>query len=658
MSGLGDESLLSLKGVGPVLARRLKESGVEDLASLLMNFPTRYRELHYVDRLDEPLIGLDVDLLCEVEQARAQWLRGGRNFVRVRLHPVADPPQSIEVLLFGRAFLARNLESGRRLRLSGRLLEKGKKGWVLESPALEFQDREEEPGFRLSPVHPSLGGLSPLRIRRLIGQILDREGEHPSVAETRSADFLTEQGMLALPRAVRELHRPTGTVADLEPARRRLALEEARVLLAEVHRRRRLRAQRPAVPIPVSPELDRRIRARLPFTLSPEQDTCVREILGDMACKTPMARLLQGDVGTGKTLVAAYACLACAAAGMKALFLAPTELLAEQHAHRLSAWLSGSRLPVHLLTSSQPVRAQREIKALLSTESPCLVVGTHSLLQDDLEIRKLGLFVIDEQQRFGVQQRASLFREREGAWPHALVMSATPIPRTLATALFGDLDSSEIHQPPLPRAPVHTRLLPREAWPELRREIAAEVESGGRVFVVCPRIGEEDEEGTAESRIEGAHATWQDLSRVTAAEIVHGQMKPEARRRAQLAFREGRCGCLVGTTVLEVGIDVPEATWMVVRDADRLGLSTLHQLRGRVGRGDREARCFLLGDPDSERLAALEQCQDGFAIAEMDLRHRGAGELNGRLQHGHSRFRCLDIFEDLDLLRLAGRKEG
>jgi len=234
-------------------------------------------------------------------------------------------------------------------------------------------------------------------------------------------------------------------------------------------------------------------------------------------------------------------------------------------------------------------------------------------------------------------------------------MSATPIPRTLATALFGDLDCSEIHEPPVPRAVVQTRLLPREAWSGLRHEIAAEAAAGGRVFVVCPRIGEDDE---GEVAIEGAMATWKELQGLGSAGIVHGRMKPEERRRAQQAFREGQCNCLVGTTVLEVGIDVPEATWMVVRDADRLGLSTLHQLRGRVGRGEREARCYLLGDPDSERLASLEQCQDGFAIAEMDLRHRGAGQLNGRLQHGHGRFRCLDPFEDLDLLRLAGKKGG
>ncbi len=648
------ESLESLKGVGPVLARRLMEDGVGDLPALLHAVPARYRELHFVESLDESMVGLDLDLRCEVEHARAQWLRGGRNFVRVQLHPVSDPDESIEVLLFGRAFLAKNLSKGRILRLSGKLLER-KKAWGFESPALEFQDSEVPPGFRLTPVYAKLGGLSPLRIRRLIDQILDRDGGLPGVSENLPAALLEEHGLLPLPQALRELHRPTGAGERLETARRRVALSEARVLLREVSERRRQRVGHPALTIPVSAELDERIRARLPFTLSPEQDACVADILADFGRGMPMTRLLQGDVGTGKTLVAAYACLAATAAGMKALFLAPTEILAEQHAARLSEWLSGSRLPVLLLTSSLPARARREVKARLSTASPCLVVGTHALLQDDIEVHKLGLFVVDEQQRFGVQQRGRLFRERDGVWPHALVMSATPIPRTLATALFGDLDASEIHKPPLPRAEIETRLLARDAWPKLRHEIAAEAAAGGRVFVVCPRIGEDDEE---DAGIEGAIATWNDLKQLGPTGLVHGRMKPEERRRAQRAFREGRCNCLVGTTVLEVGIDVPEATWMVVRDADRLGLSTLHQLRGRVGRGERRARCFLLGDPDSERLSTLEQCQDGFMIAEMDLRHRGAGQLNGRLQHGHGRFRCLDPFEDLDLLRLAGQKGG
>lgn len=647
------QSLESLKGVGPVLARRLGEAGVSDLRELLYCVPRRYRELHFVDRPKESLLGLDIDFRCEVDSARAQWLRRGRNFAKVVVHPVADPDESIEVLLFGRAFLAKNLPEGRQLRLSGTLVEKSKKGWVLQSPEFGFQDLEQPDGFRLTPVHPALGGLSPLRIRRLIDQLLDRESGIPGVGEDLSASFLEEHRLLPRPEALRELHRPQGRGERLEAARRRVALDEARDLLAEVKERRRTRSRRKAVPIHVSAELDHRIRARLPFALSGEQDACVADIVGDLARSTPMARLLQGDVGTGKTLVAAYACLAAAAAGMKAVFLAPTEILAEQHASRLSGWLSGSRLPVFLLTSSLGARARNEVKARLSTESPCLVVGTHSLLQDDLEIHKLGLFVIDEQQRFGVQQRARLFRERGGVWPHALVMSATPIPRTLATALFGDLDSSEIHDPPMPRRPVQTRVLPRESWTRLRHEIAAEAEAGGRVFVVCPRIGEEGEE---EAAIEGAIATWEDLSQLGPTGIVHGRMKPVERRRTQTAFRDGRCNCLVGTTVLEVGIDVPEATWMVVRDADRLGLSTLHQLRGRVGRGDRAGRCYLLGDPDSERLAALEESQDGFAIAELDLRHRGAGQLNGQLQHGHGRFRCLDPFEDLDLLRLAGRR--
>ncbi|MEZ5990120.1 MAG: DEAD/DEAH box helicase [Planctomycetota bacterium] len=466
--------------------------------------------------------------------------------------------------------------------------------------------------------------------------------------------------MLPLPAAVLAMHRPPADPATRERARRRVALREAAALMGEVRARRARRATRAAPRVVVDEALALRIAARLPFTPSPDQARAIAEIHADLASGRPMARLLQGDVGTGKTLVALAAALAVTARGHKAVLLAPTEILAEQHAARFARDLAGSRLPVRLHSASVPARVRRETEALLASPGPALVVGTHALLGADLRVRDLGLLVIDEQQRFGVAQRARLWRPEDGRWPHALVMSATPIPRTLATALFGDLDCSELRLPPTTRRPVTTEVLAPTAWPALVGRIAEECAGGGRVFVVCPRIGaEDDEDGDGddtgpEDGDEGAVGTWRELSALFPAALVHGRQKPAERREAQHAFRDGALGCLVGTTLLEVGIDVPEATWMVVRDADRLGLATLHQLRGRVGRGDRPARCFLVGDPANERLQRLAEHHDGFAIAELDLAYRGAGELGGARQHGRWRFRCLDPFRDHDLLGLAG----
>jgi ATP-dependent DNA helicase RecG len=560
-------------------------------------------------------------------------------------------------MFFGRSYLARQLTPGRCVVVAGRLETKERGVWRLAAPRLSFDVEGFSPGSVLEPVYAAVPDVPGALFRKVVRHAVDTGLTR--LVETHDRALLEAHRLLPLPDAVRELHAATGDRERLERARRRVALLEAEVLLGEVRERRRRRADLRAPAISVDATLDARIRARLPFSLSQEQEACVADLRRDLASELPMARLLQGDVGTGKTLVAAWAMLAAAGAELKSVLLVPTETLAEQHAARLRQWLAGSRLPVLCVTQSATPAERADQRRALRAKAPCIAVGTQALFAAKLAIERLGLLVIDEQHRFGVEQRGRLFSERDGRVPHVLVMSATPIPRTLATALYGDLDLSEIRNPPQPRQAVATELADRAQWPRVRAEIVAEVARGGRVFVVCPRIGAEevDEDEASDAAppapADDAVATWRELSRLVPAVLAHGRQEADERRAAQEAFRDGGAPCLVATTVVEVGIDVPEATLMVVRGAERLGLSSLHQLRGRVGRGERRARCLLLADPAAARLRVLETCSDGFTIAEADLRERGQGELCGRLQHGHTRFRCLDPLQDLDLLRLA-----
>jgi ATP-dependent DNA helicase RecG len=648
-AGQPETDLTQLSGIGPKLAARLQSAGYLELRHLALAVPSRYRAVHAQERPDRGLLGSEVRLPVQVRAVSRLRTRRGLAFSQLRGMLRGEPELKVEARFFGQPWIAKQVQSGSERILSGRLEAKGRH-FELVAPRIAPPSAEFAPGRILEPQRVSpVEGISAERFGRLARAAIDACGE--LLADAMAPSLLRELELLPLREALLELHEPSGESARMEAARRRLAALEAAALLAHVRRRREQRSTRPSWPVQVDRELDTRIRARLPFALSEEQDRAALEICADMEGPAPMARLLMGDVGCGKTLVAVYACLAAAACGHKSVLLAPTELLAEQHAARISELLSGSRLPVLRFTASQSKAERDEALAQLASPRPCLAVGTHALLSAEIRYQRLGLLVIDEQQRFGVAQRAALWREHGGRWPHVLVMSATPIPRTLATALFGDLELSEIRKPPVPRPKPVTELLPPEAWPQLRARIVQEIEGGGRVFVVCPRIGE-----GAGGEEDGAVATFAELEGLVPSSLVHGKVKADARRKAQEDFRSGRRPCLVGTTVLEVGIDVPEATMMIVRGAERLGLSTLHQLRGRVGRGDRPARCILLRDPAAERLAVLAECHDGFELAEADLRQRGAGELTGLLQSGHQRFRCLDLLGDLDLLRAA--REG
>ncbi len=659
--GTGAAGLRFLPGVGPWTEARLREAGIPGGRELLLRLPRSLKVLRALPSPVEEALGSEVCCLGKSLGAVLRRLPGRRSLVVVRIGALLPRPEVPEALrggkgaalleaaFFNQPWMLQSCREGARLRIAGRLERKGE-GFGLVGPRLLEEDLPAAAdGTVLLPEYGGLPeGVGERRFRGWIRAALDRAGEW--FREDLPPSFLEEHRLLPLPDALRVLHGARGR-EGLEAARRRVALLEALELLAGVRRRRALLKSLKAAPLEPGPEGMRRVEARLPHRPSEEQAAAIAEIRRDLARDRPMLRLLQGEVGSGKTLVAFDAALTCAAAGRKAAFLAPTALLALQHESRFREALEGSRLPILGLRSDGDRGRRREVLENLRRPGPAIVVGTHALFEEGVDVRDLGLLIIDEQQRFGVRQRARLFRSQGGLHPHVLIMTATPIPRTLAASLFGDLRLSEIREAPVARPRVRTLVLPEDRWPRVLRAIRGEVRRGGKVFLVCPRIGE-GEEGVPD-----ATATFAEVAAAVPAGLVHGRL-PEARKEEILEdFAAGRIACLVGTTVLEVGLDVPDATWIVVRRADLLGLSTLHQLRGRVGRGGRRALCLLLGGSGLDRIRILERCRDGFRLAEEDLRLRGAGELAGTRQHGHRAFRALRPLKDLDLLRLAARED-
>ena len=480
--------------------------------------------------------------------------------------------------------------------------------------------------------YPEVDGVSTGRLQQWITICLKQLDWPAVLRQAQALPAGLEELDGPLPDLLVSMHRPQD-VAEHERARRHFAVREAAALFKAVERARRARALRPAAAFPVDNVLAARIRARIPLCLTPDQDAAVRELWQRLAGPAAMGVLLQGDVGTGKTAVAIAAALAVLARGGRVAFLAPTELLAEQHFAAVTSWLAGSDVRVTLCTATQK---QRD----LGGAGAHLVFGTHALFAGGLEIRNLGLVIVDEQHRFGVAQRMALVHKGDN--PHVLVMTATPIPRTQALVLFGDLDVVVLRHRPPGRRDVPAFHLPQEKWGRAVRAIARAVRRRGRVFVVCPAVGEEGEKG-------GTVLVQKALAGRFRCGIVHGRMPSAERQDIVQGFRDGAFDVLVGTTVLEVGVDVPDATLMVVVAADRFGIATLHQLRGRVGRGARRGLAILCG-PRTERVAAVCRTTDGFELAEADLAIRGSGELLGTAQSGWTDLRALDPVEDLELL--------
>jgi ATP-dependent DNA helicase RecG len=510
---------------------------------------------------------------------------------------------------------------------------------------------------RIVPVYPGFERHEQRAFRVIVQKAAERFAG--SIEDPLPAPLLERAGLPGLAEAVRRVHFPEGVdldtlVAHKLPAQRRLAFDELFCIqLGMALRRKDIRLDR-GIAFKLSPAIRARAMVRLPFELTGDQKKALEEILADMARPEPMNRLLQGDVGSGKTAVAIVAALVAVENGYQAVFMTPTEILAEQHHRTLQAWLQKAGYRVGLLTAGVAKKHKDEVKLGLCSGELQLVVGTHALLQEDVQFHKLGLAVIDEQHRFGVMQRASLMQK--GVRPDVLVMTATPIPRTLSMTLYGDLDVSIIRQMPPGRQPVKTRLFTERAREKVYELVAKELERGRQAFVVYPLV-EESEKVDLESATEGAKRLAQEFSRWQVG-LIHGRMPVEEKDGVMRAFRENRIQLLVSTTVVEVGVDVPNATVMVVESAERFGLSQLHQLRGRVGRGVERSFCFLIGaswknEAAYQRLGVMGQTTDGFLIAEKDLEIRGPGEFLGTRQSGVPGLVVANLMRDQDLLQLA-----
>lgn len=673
----------SLPGVGPRRAEALARLGVRAVADLLVHVPFRYETRRNIETIASAgaLIGADgkspehVVVIGEIAAVRVA--RGRRVRVEATLE---DETGTLSLTFFNAAWLAGRLNPGRRIRCTGRVERSGRMlrmtnprwepvetgGGDAAPPAAvataptegtpEVPPDAEAPGrATLVPVYPATESLPSRAVSDLVGAAL--EVALPVLEDHLPAAYRTERDLPALADAIRMVHRPKDA-AEARAGRRRLAFDELLLLqlAVAIRRRERLRLLS-APPMPRTPEIEARITARLPFRYTEEQARVVEEIAADLARGVPMNRLLQGDVGSGKTVVALDAMLVAAAAGRQSALVAPTELLAEQHHASIGRMLAGADLRVELLTGSLGAAARRERLAALADGGIDLVIGTHALLGDDVQFHRLGLAVLDEQHRFGVHQRAVL-RERsgDGLSPHILVMTATPIPRTLALTVYGDLDVSSIRGLPPGRKGTATRVMPFSRAGEVWAHLAERVGRGERGYVVVPVIDDAPDLPGVEAR-RAALATGPLAG--ARLEVVHGRMTSEERQAVMDRFRDGEADVLIATTVIEVGVDVPEATTIVIEHADRFGLSQLHQLRGRVGRGDHRGLCVLIADPVTDdghrRLEAIRSTTDGFRIAEADLEIRGPGEVFGTRQSGIAPFRVADLTRDAALLRTARR---
>ncbi|MHC5063125.1 MAG: ATP-dependent DNA helicase RecG [Planctomycetota bacterium] len=625
-----------LQGVGPKLAETLAQAGIGNIGDLLRFFPRRLEEVLELEGPEEAGIDRLVRLQARVDSSRLIWLPGRRNMLRVDFFAPSGAP--FQAAFFNQPYLRKQLEPGEERILEGQLERRGET-WSLKAPRIMPKAYEATGPCRLR--YPEVPGISELRLRGLIRQALGACDLAEVLAAALPASLVDEFGPNEA--ALLAMHEPESVQAH-EAARQRFAILEAVDLFRRVEKIVRARAQVLAPELAIDGKASEAQLTRcLPFTLTDQQAAAVRSLRRSLQGPAAMAVLLQGDVGSGKTAVALAAALDVISAGHQVALLAPTELLAEQHFACLQDWLAGEDIKVELLCGSLQPKERARIAENLAAGRIDLVLGTHALISEGTRFQKLGLVIIDEQHRFGVAQRAALIKK--GSNPHLLVMTATPIPRTLTLTIFGDMQPLYLEGLPPGRRPVHSIFLERKAWPRILRSIRACLKRGGQVFVVCPKIGEEGEKG-------GAVRMQQELSQHLDARLVHGRMPASERQEVTAAFRRGEFSVLVGTTVLEVGIDVPNAQLMIIIGADRFGLATLHQLRGRIGRGNLRGLCILSGE-ETARSRAICASRDGFALAEEDLRIRGAGELLGRAQSGALDFRALDPIEDMALLQRA-----
>ena len=642
-----------VRGVGPQRAELLARLDVHTAAGLIFLFPRDYQDLS--DRRE----------IADLEEDQVQTVRGevveidarssgfGKSVVGVLIRNGHD---YLRAIWFNQPFMREKFREGQHVLVSAKPRFRGGR-WEMPHPRVTWLDGpEDQPEMRLLPLYPLTEGLTQYQLRRIVANALEKFS--PVLEEVFSDALLRQYGLMPLAEALPAIHSPQDA-EQLERARRRFIFQELFVLqLAVVARRWQQQVGFRAPPLAASADINARIERLFPFEWTAGQRTAIAEVAADMARETPMNRLLQGDVGSGKTVVAVFAMLLCVARGYQAALMAPTEILARQHAETLAELLRASRVRYLLLVGGLSAKQREGALAEIAAGQIDLVIGTHAVVQKDVQFAKLGLVVIDEQHKFGVRQRAALRQGKES--PHYLVMTATPIPRTISMTLFGDLDVTSLREMPPGRQEVRTYIVEPNDQGRWWNFVRDKLRAGRQAFVVAPLVDESQNVAAASVAEAFERLTNGELAAFRVG-IIHGRMTPAEKEQAMADFRAGHTHVLVSTSVIEVGVDVPNACVMVIDSPERFGLAQLHQLRGRVGRGTLAGFCGVLmseamSEQARERLNAFATTADGFELAELDFQLRGPGDLFGTQQHGLPPLRIADLRRDQAILEEARRE--
>lgn len=646
MTKLYETPVSQLHGVGEERAKALAAMGIESVGDLLEYFPSRYEDYRVRD-LTEVKDGERVTLAGTVYgEPSVRYYGKGKSRISVKL--VMDRVV-VTAVWFNQSFVKNRLAPGKEVLLTGKW-DKHKLQITVSEMAEADSERAAKRG-ELAPVYPLRGDVTHALLRKLIMQALRQYGKE--IVEILPAEIVERYRLMPRAQAIQAIHFPTDAENGRQ-ARRRIMFEELFLFQLKIQALRRInRQQTEGMALSIPMEEVRRFVKSLPFPLTDAQKRVVKEILDDMRAPHAMNRLLQGDVGSGKTVVAAIALLAAVKAGFQGALMVPTEILAEQHVQSLTALLSPHGVQVALLSGSLTAKRRRELIASLQMGLVDVVVGTHALIQEDVFFSRLGLVITDEQHRFGVEQRRIL--RSKGLTPDVLFMTATPIPRTLAITAFGDMDVSTIDEMPAGRKPVKTTWKKHEQFPAVLEQMRAELRKGRQAYVICPLI-EESEKLDVQNAID-VHAQLTQVFPEFGVGLMHGRLSAKEKDAVMQAFLAGEYAVLVSTTVVEVGVNVPNATYMVIYDAERFGLAQLHQLRGRVGRGSEQSYCVLIADPKSEigkeRMRVMCETTDGFELSQRDLELRGPGDFFGTKQSGLPEFKVADLLSDYKALEVA-----
>lgn len=645
-----EESLLTIKGIGPSRVKQLNKLGISNVSSLLTYFPRAYEDrsaTYLIGALKADMVGATTGQVMRVQEKKP---RRGLSILEIFL---TDGTGSLKVVLFNQGYKKNFYKVGQRLHVYGKV-EFNYGALQMNTPHIEVLYENQEPQGGIVPVYPLVDGISQYTIRNAVSNWF---AAHTVLPDILPEAVRREHSFMPRYEAFKEMHLPTN-VERHGLARKQLAYEELFVMQAGLLLLRQKEQVELGVKMMPNGTLYEQFLKQLPFRLTGDQQRAVLEITTDMESERPMRRLLQGDVGAGKTVVAALGLIKAVENGYQGALMAPTEILAQQHFESLQGLMKDLPVTMALLTGSMKTGERQAVYDGLADGSISIVIGTHALIQEKVHFKKLALAIIDEQHRFGVEQRATL--QRKGQNPHVLVMTATPIPRTMTLSIYGDLEVSLIKELPPGRKPVLTYAVDSTYKERLHVFFEKEMRAGHQVYVVCPLVEESEK-----LDLVAAEALYEELADRYHNEfgvgLVHGRMNASDKEAIMESFHEGHTKLLVSTTVIEVGVNVPNATIMCVEGAERFGLSQLHQLRGRVGRGSAQSYCILISDSKNEetreRLKVMTSTQDGFVIAEQDLLLRGSGQLFGLVQHGLPDLKIANILKDIDLL-VAARQDA